>query len=72
VASEPSPAMTALKRARKGMLSCHDYWLKADFEEQKERSLFAAGLGDANSDAGTKTPSRDFDSPAPHGSLLVA
>ncbi|CAD0110785.1 unnamed protein product [Aureobasidium uvarum] len=51
VASEPSPAMTALKRARK---------------EQKERSLFAAGLGDANSDAGTKTPSRDFDSPAPH------
>ncbi|KAG9588341.1 hypothetical protein KCV04_g21792, partial [Aureobasidium melanogenum] len=54
VASEPSPAMTALKRARK---------------EQKERSLFAAGLGDANSDAGTKTPSRDFDSPAPHDSL---
>ncbi|CAD0092597.1 unnamed protein product [Aureobasidium mustum] len=51
VASEPSPAMTALKRAR------------------KERSLFAAGLGDANSDAGTKTPSRDFDSPAPHGSI---
>ncbi|KAI4795998.1 hypothetical protein E4T45_12089, partial [Aureobasidium sp. EXF-8846] len=57
VASEPSPAMTALKRARK---------------EQKERSLFAAGLGDANSDAGTKTPSRDFDSPAPHGPLLPA
>ncbi|KAI4794285.1 hypothetical protein E4T45_12413 [Aureobasidium sp. EXF-8846] len=54
VASEPSPAMTALKRAR------------------KERSLFAAGLGDANSDAGTKTPSRDFDSPAPHGLLLPA
>jgi len=57
VASEPSPAMTALKRARK---------------EQKERSLFAAGLGDANSDAGTKTPSRDFDSPAPHDSLRRA
>ncbi|THY68132.1 hypothetical protein D6C97_00359 [Aureobasidium pullulans] len=55
VASEPSPAMTALKRARK---------------EQKERSLFAAGLGnDANSDAGTKTPSRDFDSPAPQDSM---
>ncbi|TIA41684.1 hypothetical protein D6C76_04630 [Aureobasidium pullulans] len=52
VASEPSPAMTALKRAR------------------KERSLFAAGLGnDANSDAGTKTPSRDFDSPAPQDSM---
>ncbi|KAI5202519.1 hypothetical protein E4T38_05564 [Aureobasidium subglaciale] len=53
VASEPSPAMTALKRAR------------------KERSLFAAGLGDANSDAGTKTPSRDFDSPAPYGMLTL-
>jgi Ino eighty subunit 1 len=36
--------------------------------EQKERSLYASGLGgDANSDAGTKTPSRDFDSPAPQG-----
>ncbi|KEQ71433.1 hypothetical protein M436DRAFT_51270, partial [Aureobasidium namibiae CBS 147.97] len=67
VASEPSPAMTALKRARKGMLSRHDYWLDTNLGEQKERSLFAAGLGDANSDAGTKTPSRDFDSPAPHG-----
>jgi len=63
--------MTALKRARKGMLSRHDYWLDTNLEEQKERSLFAAGLGDANSDAGTKTPSRDFDSPAPHGSSLL-
>lgn len=46
--------------------------LKANLGEQKERSLFAAGLGnDANSDAGTKTPSRDFDSPAPQGMFLL-
>lgn len=64
VASEPSPAMTALKRARKGVLANDLIPASGTDFPTAERSLFAAG---GEGSEGVNTPSREFHSPAPYG-----